>query len=182
MKKVDITYIFETIRDEKFTTVEKLFLASENLSTIFHDMSHDKYPNSFEILEAKILGCFWTLKIIANRDLGDINEIQSEFIRELAGLCSTAEIMLKIYDSNEFRSFFNNRFSLYIAELKKINSQGYDFRPFIEKLYISPLSSSKSSIDYEISSEHLIHFTTFPIKLHYYNESMNQIIDAIDFK
>lgn len=168
--------ISKIIESDLKSISEKLFSISEFYSFLFYNDTEGNVPNGFQKLEAKIFSCFWTLRIISNTIPKILDEAKLTFIKGLVNNISPEE-MIKIFDSNEFPDFFIRRFKLFNNEVEKMNEENYDYAIIIDKLYLSPLTSSTlinlESIDF---TKYLKLCGIFSIGLKHYNQAIQETI------
>lgn len=157
---------------------EKLFVISENLSSLFHYTFEGNVPTDFQKFEAMIFASFWTLKMLAVRKSKLFNEANSNFPGELVQRASP-NVMIKIFDTNEFPDFFVKRFKFYISETAKMKLDGYDFTPIISKLYLSPLSPTDETTPQISPFQYLKISGTFSLALKHYDEAINKILNLM---
>jgi hypothetical protein len=168
--------ILKPLEDDSKTLSEKLFAISKYFSPfLYHSVERD--PSDLEKHEAMIFACFWTLKItITSYNLP--SDTQNQILLQIY-VDTDDEMKSKIIMSEDGLKIYSNRIHFYLKETNKMKEQNFNYLPILDKLYLSPLSSSSKINSNPDPIEYLRLVSTFSIGLKKYDELVKETISSL---
>ncbi len=168
----------KVLADNTKTLGQKLYAISKYCSCYFYN-NFEREPDDLEKYEALIFACFWTFKVASSLYRLPENT-QREIFMELYS-DADQKIQSKVIESKDCIKLFATRTELYLKETNIMHSENYSFNPILDKLYLSPLSSSSkiSSIPFN-PMEYLKLVGIFTIGLKNYDKVVKYTIKMFE--
>ncbi len=166
------------LMEDPMTNIDlRIFSISHYCSKLFHRNLNGKEPSEFEIHEAVIFACCYTLSILSVRKSKFVDDAYRGALGNLAKT-NTVNIISKIVELKEFPNFYINRLNSHLKEAKKFQDSKFEY--VIRKLYIDPLSSS---FEFNIPKDQFLEYLKlkglFIISLRHYAQTVDSILNKL---